>query len=253
LAVLACVSGPLVDADPVVAEAAVEAPVCAVAVPTAGWLVDVVAASPASRSLPRPARVLLGNIERSPTTSTATAARVSSTHQAGRRDAAFPSLEGTSSAVGSGGVLAGNAVAGVTVCEFREVAVTVAVAPGAMDGLGVGSGCCAEAPARPVACAPRIGIGAVEAVCNVDVRSGPVAWRDPDETLRPAVSAAKSRAVGATVCRLRSAAEPSFALLAPRLIPATRRTGRACPAAARCLTPATRGIGRAFFGNSPPV
>jgi hypothetical protein len=165
-------------------------------------------------------------------------------------------------AVSAGAVPAGKAVA-VGLCELSEVAVTVAVVSGAMGGLGVASGCCAEARARRMACAPRIWTGAFKAVCNLDVRSGPVAPRDPDETVRPTASAATSPAVGATVCRLRSAAERSFALPAPRLTPATRRTGRASPAATPCLTPATRGIGRArpaaahpapcFFGNSPPA
>jgi hypothetical protein len=244
LAVLACCSGPLVDADRVGGEAPVEAPACAVAVPTAGWLADVVDASPASRSLPRPARDLPSNTQISPTTSTASAARVSSPHQARRRDAASPSLDGTSSAVSAGAVPAGKAVA-VGLCELSEVAVTVAVVSGAMGGLGVASGCCAEARARRMACAPRIWTGAFKAVCNLDVRSGPVAPRDPDETVRPTASAATSPAVGATVCRLRSAAERSFALPAPRLTPATRGIGRARPAAAH---PAP-----CFFGNSPPA
>jgi hypothetical protein len=142
--VLACVGGPPVDAD-WVGEAPVEAPARAVAVPTAGWLADVLDASPTSPTLPRPARDLPGNTQISPTTSTASTARLSSPNQARRRDAAFPSLDGTSSAVSAGGVLAGKAVAGVTLCEPGEVAVTVAVVPGAMGGVGVASGCCAEA------------------------------------------------------------------------------------------------------------
>ncbi len=232
------------------------------AVPTAGWLADALDALPASRSLPRPARVLPGDTQTSPTTSAASAARVSRAHQACRRDAAFPSLVGTSSAVSAGGVLAGKAVA-VALCEPGEVAVPVAVVPGAVGGLGVASGCCAEARARRVACAPTIWPGACETVGDLDVRSRRVASRDPDETLLPTASAAKSPAVAATVCRVRSAAERSFAVPAPGLIPATRRTGRARPAAAPRLTPATRGSGRArpaaahpapcFFGNRSPA
>ena len=147
--------------------------------------------------------------------------------------------------------------------ELSEAAVTVAVGSGAMGGSAVASGCGAEARARRMACALRICTGAFKAACNLDVRSVPVGPRDPDETLRPTASVAKSPAVGATVCRLGAAAERSLALPAPRLIPATCRTGRGCPAATPRLTPATRGIGRArpaaahpapcLFGNSPPA